>query len=178
VARTRQVPKVAAPDAGKREESVRPFKDEAEYLEWRDRLAEIYQAAYGDLEEYAYTDRDRVLKYLDWLYYGDPTHFFVAWNKDGEPVGFVSAHTKWQDETLGQVGNIHEMVVVPAYRGHGVGRRLFETAVRAMERENPRVILWVGEGNTRARAMYERHGFREIGRQGKWIKMLRESSAG
>ncbi|NOZ55623.1 MAG: GNAT family N-acetyltransferase [Calditrichaeota bacterium] len=174
--RTQEKLETAAADEGKAELQIRPFADETEFLKWRDRLAEIYQAAYQNLREYAYTDRDRILKYLDWLYYGDPRHFFVAWSEDGEPVGFISAHTGWHDEQLGQVGNVHEMVVDPAYRGRGVGRRLFETAVRAMEKENPRVILWVGEGNTRARAMYERHGFREIGRQGKWIKMLRESS--
>ena len=156
---------------------IRPFADRDEFRSWRERLAELYREAYRDLQNYAYREKPQILRYLDWLYDGDPEHFYVAWNERGEPVGFISGHSRWLDEDLGQVGNIHEMVVHPDWRGRGVGRALFDRLAADLAAENPVLILWVGEGNHRARAMYERRGFKEIGRQGKWIKMMRESSS-
>ena len=155
---------------------IRCFSARDEFERWRNALAELYAEAYRDLREYAYRQRPQILSYLDWLYRGDPELFLVAWNRAGQPIGFISSHRHWMDEELGDVGNIHEMAVHPHYRGLGVGRALFQRTLERLAQEHDTVILWVGEKNIRAKAMYERRGFEEIGRHGKWIKMKRSFS--
>jgi len=156
--------------------TIRPFRNYGEFQRWMKELAGIYERAYQDLGKYAYRGRGKIYSYLIWLYRGDPDSFFVAWKEDGMPVGFISAHRHWHDSQLGEVGNIHEMNVDPAYQGRGIGKRLFLSMLEHLHREHTRVMLWVGEENERARRMYERFGFREVGRHGEWIKMARDFS--
>jgi len=99
--------------------------------------------------------------------------FLVAYN-EGEPVGFLSGHRYWHDRQLGEVGNIHEFVVDPEFQGMGIGKALFEEALRRFSKDHSRVMLWVGEGNENARAFYRSMGFEEVGRAGIWIKMKKD----
>jgi ribosomal protein S18 acetylase RimI-like enzyme len=56
--------------------------------------------------------------------------------------------------------NIHDLAVVPEYRGRGVGRALLEAAeARAAERGCCKLTLEVQDANPRARQLYERYGF-------------------
>jgi len=144
-----------------------------EFRERRKRLAEIYRRAYRGLEAYAYTSLWEVRSYLRWLYRGDPEMFLVAY-EGGEPVGFISGHRYWHDRQLGEVGNIHELVVDPDFQGMGIGKALLSEALRRFSGDHGKVMLWVGEGNEKARKLYLKLGFREVGRAGVWIKMVKE----
>jgi ribosomal protein S18 acetylase RimI-like enzyme len=56
--------------------------------------------------------------------------------------------------------NIHDLAVIPAYRGRGVGRRLLEAVEHAARREGCcRITLEVRADNQAARALYRRFGF-------------------
>jgi ribosomal protein S18 acetylase RimI-like enzyme len=56
--------------------------------------------------------------------------------------------------------NIHDLAVVPAHRGSGVGRALLQAAeAHAQRRGCCRLTLEVQDENRRARAVYERFGF-------------------
>ncbi|HID11416.1 MAG TPA: GNAT family N-acetyltransferase [Candidatus Latescibacteria bacterium] len=146
-----------------------------EFWAQRRRLGDIYRRAYRGLEIYAYTFPGEVHSYLRWLYRGDPEMFLVAYN-GGEPVGFLSGHRYWYDRQLGEVGNIHEFVVDPEFHRRGIGRALLREAIRRFSRDHSWVMLWVGEGNKRARAFYRKMGFEEVGRAGIWIKMRKHIS--
>jgi ribosomal protein S18 acetylase RimI-like enzyme len=56
--------------------------------------------------------------------------------------------------------NIHDLAVMPEWRGHGVGTALLGAIEgRALQRSCCKVTLEVQDDNQRARALYERCGF-------------------
>lgn len=137
----------------------------------RQELAEVYRRGYKGLEEYAYTKPSDIKSYLQWLYRTDPEGLIVA-QEDGKVVGFVAASRNWWDRTLGSVGEIHELVVLPEKQGRGIGSQLLEAALDFLSEYHDIFSLWVGEGNERARVFYQRRGFVPVGQMGKWIRMV------
>jgi GNAT superfamily N-acetyltransferase len=56
--------------------------------------------------------------------------------------------------------NIHDVIVLPAYRGRGLGKRLMsEVEKLAQKRGCCKITLEVLQGNTVAQAVYQRCGF-------------------
>jgi GNAT superfamily N-acetyltransferase len=97
--------------------------------------------------------------------------YLVAW-LDDVPVGWVFVHRPGSPEasararTLG-VAEVQDLQVADGFRGRGFGRALLEAAEDAAEDAG-----WIAIGlevtvanphNDVARAMYERHGFRDAG---------------
>lgn len=106
------------------------------------------------------------------------TLIFLAWSA-GEPVGIATCFVGFSTFYARPVVNIHDLAVVPQYRGRGVGRQLLEAVSgKARALGGCKVTLEVHEENTRAKQMYEAAGFaegaaREPGR--RWLfysKML------
>jgi GNAT superfamily N-acetyltransferase len=88
---------------------------------------------------------------------GDPA--WVA-ELDGEPVGYlVSGPPRDEDAEPGAV-EIYAVYVRPDVWRSGVGRRLIEVATAEWWRRGATsLLLWVLEGNTRARSFYEALGW-------------------
>lgn len=92
------------------------------------------------------------------------TGVYVLAVRAGEIIGYLGAWAGW-------VARTRDVILIPhvgireAYRGQGVGTRLFE-AVEAWARAKSarRLELRVAEDNARGRALYTRRGFREEGR--------------
>jgi GNAT superfamily N-acetyltransferase len=91
---------------------------------------------------------------------------FVAW-RDGDLAGTVTALS-------GDIAGLPDfpgawhlvaMWVRPAARGLGIGRLLVQTVIdQAAAAGAPSVLLWVFDANERAKALYERMGFRTTDR--------------
>jgi ribosomal protein S18 acetylase RimI-like enzyme len=80
-----------------------------------------------------------------------------------EIVGYAFLVSFWSNECGGEICNIDELYVKPAFRGRGISTRLFATLFDDRElwtRKPVALELEVTPDNTRARAMYERIGFR------------------
>lgn len=59
--------------------------------------------------------------------------------------------------------NVHDLAVLPEYRGQGVGRALLQAAEeRAKKRGCAKLTLEVREDNAPARHLYHQHGFRDF----------------
>ncbi len=59
--------------------------------------------------------------------------------------------------------NVHDLAVLPAFRGRGVGRALLNAAEEhARTRGCAKLTLEVREDNARARGLYEERGFRDF----------------
>ncbi|HEY1918197.1 MAG TPA: GNAT family N-acetyltransferase [Streptosporangiaceae bacterium] len=85
---------------------------------------------------------------------------FLAWDGD-QPVGVAGALLLDNGEW-----HVVSMWASPQARGTGAAGQLIEAAVGYMRAEGAReVTLWVTEGNDRARAFYERSGFRATGKR-------------
>lgn len=136
-----------------------------------EKLVDIYLEGYKGLEQYSYTHPDDVKAYMDWLWRRDPEGILVA--KEGEKIiGFVAGDAGWfSKRERKKVGAIHEIVVLPTYRGRGVGRALMEEILRYFKSKNlPIAELWVGDENSRAIEFYRRLGFEENGRYNYWVR--------
>jgi len=145
--------------------------ERAEKEDFKD-LVELYLEGYRGLEEYAYTHRNDVRAYLEWLMRRDPEGLMVA--REGEEiVGFIGADSNWfSKREQKKVGAIHELVVAEGFRRRGIGRGLMKAAVDLFRKKGlDTVELWVGEGNDVAKKFYESLGFREAGRYNYWIRM-------
>jgi len=78
---------------------------------------------------------------------------FVAWH-DGQPVGYTSLLS------LAGVGYLDGVVTMPAFRGRGVATATVTAAVRASVAAGDEAVHLLAEEHGRARALYERLGFR------------------
>jgi ribosomal protein S18 acetylase RimI-like enzyme len=79
-------------------------------------------------------------------------------------VGTIGALPDPDESTRAQIVRLY---VDPGHWGRGIGRRLHDQALTHLEQAGYKVVfLWVLEANVRARAMYERWGWRAApGRQ-------------
>jgi len=88
------------------------------------------------------------------------THLFIAETDAGERLGFLHLQTQ-KDFFTGQLNcHIADLVVASGHDGKGVGSALIAHAENwAREHRCRHVSLSVFPGNTRARDLYERHGY-------------------
>lgn len=84
---------------------------------------------------------------------------------EGKLVGAVRAAVRLPDVWL--VGGVF---VDPPARGRGIGRALVEAALASSREERVRVGLYVREDRLEARRLYERLGFRPLGRR-TWLDL-------
>ncbi len=139
-----------------------------------DAFVKVYEEAYKGLEEYAYTKRRDIRNYFKWLYSRDKDGFMIV-EDDDRAVGFVACDTNWVSIfERKKVGEIHEIFVLPEYRGKGIGTELMRLAIKYAQKKGRNVAeLWVGRKNYRARKFYVKLGFKEVGEWGKWIRMVK-----
>jgi ribosomal protein S18 acetylase RimI-like enzyme len=88
----------------------------------------------------------------------DPEYVVLVARRRGTPCGFVRIHPR------GVAGSpyVASVAVAETERGRGVGKALLDAA----EARYPKaryVFLCVSSFNTRARALYERHGYQLVG---------------
>jgi ribosomal protein S18 acetylase RimI-like enzyme len=84
---------------------------------------------------------------------------FVGSEPVGIAVGFFGLSTFQARPLL----NIHDLAVIPAHRGKGVGRALLsEAESRARDRGCCKLTLEVQDANVRARALYVSFGFEDF----------------
>jgi GNAT superfamily N-acetyltransferase len=87
------------------------------------------------------------------------TLIFLAY-VDGAAVGIATCFGGFSTFAARPLINIHDLAVLPAHRGRGVGRALLDAVARAARtRGCCKVTLEVLEHNARARHVYEHAGF-------------------
>jgi ribosomal protein S18 acetylase RimI-like enzyme len=90
---------------------------------------------------------------------------FIAWRGD-EPVGLVTVIGRGSDGEAGPPAEweLVSMWVSPDARGSGAADLLVSAVTEVVRAESAnRLVLWVADGNARARAFYLRAGFRPTG---------------
>jgi ribosomal protein S18 acetylase RimI-like enzyme len=89
-----------------------------------------------------------------------PTTLVLLAYAGAEAVGIATCFRGFSTFHARPLLNVHDLAVVPAHRGRGVGRRLLEAVeARARALGCCKLTLEVLENNPRARRMYERAGF-------------------
>jgi ribosomal protein S18 acetylase RimI-like enzyme len=87
---------------------------------------------------------------------GDRTQSWVA-TDDGAVVGFADAGISNEDDTRGRL-ILWSIYILASHYGTGIGQRLLDAVL-----DDRPAVLWVADDNPRARAFYERNGFRVDG---------------
>lgn len=102
--------------------------------------------------------------YRDWLS-DDSRLAWIARNASGAPVGYLTAGPPdLPVDTRSTDLEINRIYVLATLKGHGLGRRLLDSAAEtARERGVTRLVLGVFGRNQAAQAFYARLGFRQIG---------------
>ncbi|MGK4474680.1 GNAT family N-acetyltransferase [Aeromonas molluscorum] len=105
-------------------------------------------------------------------------HVLLAW-VDGKPAGVATCFEGFSTFSCRPLLNIHDMAVLPDYRGRGLGKRLLAEAERlGRELGCCKLTLEVLEGNRVAQAAYRASGFAgyeldpEVGKALFWQKAL------
>ena len=89
------------------------------------------------------------------------TLVFLAYDGDA-PVGVAVCFRGFSTFAARPLINIHDLAVMPARRGHGVGRRLLDAvAEKGRALGCCKLTLEVLEHNERARSVYDAAGFRQ-----------------
>lgn len=128
-----------------------------------------WQSAYPGLMPQDYLDaqdvRHRATQWRRWLTDPPPRlHVLVADHRSDGIVGFAGVAPyraeegeQHPGEHVGELGSIY---VLASHWGTGVGRRLMDAAVAELAGEGfAEAVLWVIEGNVRARRFYEAAGW-------------------
>lgn len=126
-----------------------------------------WQWAYRGLMPDAFLDTlsvtARELRWRAQLADEDPLHTFVA-ERDGVIVGFVSCGPAADGSLPAGTGELFALYQEARVVHSGVGRALLAHAERVLSaRGFPAALLWVLEGNARARRFYERAGWEPDG---------------
>ena len=93
----------------------------------------------------------------------EPNVIVLVAERGAEAIGYTYAGIEGQDymSLRGPAGVLHDIVVDPAHRGHGVGRMLVDATIQVLEdRGLPMVVLWTAERNESAQRLFESAGFR------------------
>jgi ribosomal protein S18 acetylase RimI-like enzyme len=96
--------------------------------------------------------------------------------QDAMVIGYTYAGAEGFDymSLRGPAGVLYDIIVDPAYRGHGVGRTLLDATLAALQAKGaPRVVLSTAERNEAAQRLFARAGFRRT-----MIEMTRELDEG
>ncbi len=94
--------------------------------------------------------------------------YFVCRDKD-KVAGYVGTRV------VSDICEITNVAVHPAYRRRGIADRLLKTLEDTLEQVSE-TELEVREGNTAARALYEKHGFEACGRRKNYYEDPREDA--
>lgn len=94
--------------------------------------------------------------------------------EDDTPVGLLIAFQGFSTFQASPLLNIHDLIVHPDYRGHGLGRQLLEEAERqALDRGCSQITLEVRSDNAAAQRLYQSEGFTDcLPRMWFWKKQL------
>jgi [ribosomal protein S18]-alanine N-acetyltransferase len=89
----------------------------------------------------------------------------------GKLCGFISA------QIIAGEWEIENVVVAPESLGRGIASDLMEALIkRAREERALAMMLEVRESNLPARRLYEKHGFREVGRRRLYYQVPEEDA--
>ena len=122
----------------------------------------------GDGQDLPMAVRDRLIPGLR----QHPTALVLLALDDATPVGVAVCFVGFSTFAARPLINIHDLAVIPEYRGRGIGRLLLEgVETKGLELGCCKLTLEVREDNHRAQRLYERLRFTTLHDDGVYLFM-------
>ncbi|MBR2490952.1 MAG: ribosomal protein S18-alanine N-acetyltransferase [Ruminiclostridium sp.] len=102
--------------------------------------------------------------------YNDTVSFIVAEGEDGSVLGYAGLHVILDE------GYIDNVAVRPSCRRMGIADQLLDVFIRFGQANLAFLTLEVRPSNTPAVALYQKHGFREVGRRPNYYDNPKEDA--
>ena len=102
--------------------------------------------------------------------YNDTASFIVAEGEDGSVLGYAGLHVILDE------GYIDNVAVRPSCRRMGLGDKLLDVFIRFGQANLAFLTLEVRPSNTAAVALYEKNGFKEVGRRPNYYDNPKEDA--
>ncbi|MBQ9852705.1 MAG: ribosomal protein S18-alanine N-acetyltransferase [Ruminiclostridium sp.] len=102
--------------------------------------------------------------------YNDTASFIVAEGEDGSVLGYAGLHVILDE------GYIDNVAVRPSCRRMGIADRLLDVFIRFGQANLAFLTLEVRPSNTPAVALYQKHGFQEVGRRPNYYDNPKEDA--
>ncbi len=141
----------------------------------RDELVDVYQEAYAEYPQYAFTSHGKIVDYFQLLNERTPSEegFLVA-SSSNEVLGFTVTNPFWEMEEK-KAGEVLELVVSPRAQGLGLGKKLLDLSISSILQHGREIIgLEVGRFNYKAQALYRQFGFDFFERDEEWYRMIKK----
>lgn len=105
-------------------------------------------------------NQEEVVKGVKFIFdHPDRGFYIVARDREKNLAGCLLILKEWSDWRNGDVWWIHSLYVAPAYRKHGLFRKMFEYIENLARKSEVRGIrLYVDKGNMVAQQVYEKLG--------------------
>lgn len=94
---------------------------------------------------------------------GDPAYRVHLATIEGQPIGFSKLGPNYFEGYPSHEPCLHQLYVLAAHHGDGVGKRLMEWTLAAARERGGELYLSVFIDNHRARRFYDRLGFEKVG---------------
>lgn len=140
----------------------------------KEELVDVYQEAYAEYPQYAYTSYGEILDYFQWLKERSPLEdgFLVA-SDSKEVLGFAVTDPFWEIEEQ-KAGEVLELVVSPRAQGFGLGKKLLDLSINSIRQHDREIVgLEVGRFNYKAQSLYRHFGFNFFERDEEWYRMIK-----
>jgi len=95
------------------------------------------------------------------------THSFVAWLR-GSPVGALELFAGKE------AAGVHGLTVLDSHEGQGIGSALIERACQEAKKDGARTMVLLA--SSEGQRLYERSGFKEVGRIGYWYRSFQRQT--
>ncbi len=109
----------------------------------------------------------KIERTFDWLDAHPGAGTVMVFEQDAKLVGYAILINFWSNEYSGNALTIDELFVAPAFRSKGIATEFIEYLAREHYADAVEIQLEVAPRNTRARALYERLGFRSEAQAGQ-----------
>jgi diamine N-acetyltransferase len=138
-------------------------------------IASIGKKSFRNAFEHLFKNREELFEYLEHTY--NPVKlvksirkenniYFLAW-QNGDPVGFIKVKKHSLNENIESPVQmeLQKLYILPEHQGHGIGTALLHEVEQLAHALGPDYI-WLDTHvhNERAVRLYEKHGFRKMGK--------------
>ncbi|SJL83762.1 GNAT family N-acetyltransferase [Vibrio palustris] len=128
------------------------------HIEDASKLFDLYRQFYGQP-----SNINASTEFLSERFSKQDSKFFIAFDLDGEPVGFVQLYPSFSSVAMKTMWYLNDLFVIQNVRGKGVASELLNY-VKIFAKNNDSVSLKLATtvDNLAAKALYEKHGYCKI----------------